>query len=129
MLLERVGRKRGNSFFSSEVVVHYTEKRPIEIVYSGVPQIRKHHVSYLSGRYYNLVELPPKSCRYKVVVPITSVEQKLDGEPPTFLGSLAFTTASEHLQDVLPYTFTGGYWKTHPWQAPRISYQTMHTNR
>jgi hypothetical protein len=43
----------------------------------------------------------------------------LVGELPIFLGLMAFTMTPEHLQGGLPYTFVDGYWRTHPWQAPR----------
>ena len=46
----------------------------------------------------------------------------LVGELPIFLGLMAFSTKRENLQGVLPYSFTGGSWTTHPWQAPRMHY-------
>jgi hypothetical protein len=45
----------------------------------------------------------------------------LTGELPIFLALVAFTTTAENLQGVLPYTFSGGRWGVHNWQAPRRS--------
>jgi hypothetical protein len=51
----------------------------------------------------------------------------LTGELPIFLGLMAFTTTRENLQGVLPYTFSGGRWTTHTWQAPRTHHSLSAT--
>jgi hypothetical protein len=50
----------------------------------------------------------------------------LTGELPIFLALVAFSTAVENLQGVLPYIFKDGRWNSHNWQCPRRSRQVIY---